>query len=150
MSEPTDPFPPANRYNPLAWIVGEPEIGEGCWIGAFTLIDGSGGLRIGRGVDVSCGAQIYTHSTAKRCVSARAHESVECEPTTIGDHVFIGANATVLMGTTIGERSVVAAGAVVTADVEPYTIVAGVPARRIGRVVLEGSRVEFVYESDIG
>ena len=59
----------ANPYNPHAWIIGQPEIGEGTWIGAFTVIDGSGGLRIGRGCDVSCGVHIYTHSTVRRCVS---------------------------------------------------------------------------------
>src|SRR4051794_1540689 len=95
------PFP-ENDYHPMAWIIGDPEIGDGCWIGAFTVIDGSGGLRIGRGVDVSCGAQIYTHSTARRCISARAHAVVDRAPTTIGDHVFIGANASVMMGVTIG------------------------------------------------
>ena len=49
----------------------------------------------------------------------------------IGDDVWIGANVTVLDGVTIGAHSVVAAGAVVTRDVEPYGVVAGVPARRI-------------------
>ena len=41
---------PANPYNPFCWIAGNPSIGEGTWIGAFTLIDGLGGLKIaGRG-----------------------------------------------------------------------------------------------------
>ena len=65
---------PDNPYNPHAWFVGEPEIGEGCWIGAFTVIDGSGGLTIGRGCDISAGAQIYSHSTVKRVVTDRAAE----------------------------------------------------------------------------
>lgn len=140
----TTPFPPVNPYNPLAWINGDPKIGEGCWIGAFTVLDGSGGLTIGRGVDVSCGAQVYTHSTVRRCVSARAAE-IERQPTTIGDFVFIGANSTVLMGVTIGEHSVVAAGAVVTRDVAPYTIVAGVPAQPVGTVNVTESGAEFHY-----
>jgi maltose O-acetyltransferase len=53
-------------------------------------------------------------------------------PVTIGDRVFIGARAIVLSGVTIGEGAAVAAGAIVTKDVDPYTIVAGVPARPIG------------------
>ena len=137
---------PDNPYHPLAWVSGDPEIGEGCWIGAFTVIDGSGGLSLGRGVDVSCGAQIYTHSTARRCVSDRAHDSVDRAPTTIGDHVFIGANATILMGVDVGERSVVAAGAVVVDDVPALTIVGGVPARRIGYVHIDGQEVTWVYD----
>ncbi|MHA4875698.1 hypothetical protein, partial [Enterococcus faecium] len=60
---------PDNRFNPHAWIIGDPEIGEGTWIGAFTVIDGSGGLHIGAGCDISSGVQIYTHSSMRRCVS---------------------------------------------------------------------------------
>ncbi|MBK6955764.1 MAG: hypothetical protein IPH27_10005 [Actinomycetales bacterium] len=62
---------PPNPWNEHAWVVGEPTVGEGTWIGAFTLIDGSGGLTIGAGCDISSGAQIYTHSSA-RDVPARA------------------------------------------------------------------------------
>lgn len=125
---------PANPYNEHAWIVGEPEIGEGTWIGAFTVIDGSGGLRIGAGCDVSCGVHIYTHSTVRRCVTGRRHPDVDRAPVTIGDRVFLGANAVVQMGVTIGDGAVVGAGAVVTRDVTAGTIVAGVPAREIGKV----------------
>lgn len=50
-------------------------------------------------------------------------------PVTIGNDVWVGAKAVILPGVTIGECSVVAAGAVVTKDVPPYTLVAGVPAR---------------------
>jgi acetyltransferase-like isoleucine patch superfamily enzyme len=128
--------------------MGEPVIGEGTWIGAFTVVDGSGGLTIGRGVDVSCGAQIYTHSTARRCVSGREYPAVDRRPTTIGDFVFIGANATVNMGVTIGDHAVVGAGAVVTRDVEPYAIVVGVPARRVGTVRLDGDEVHFDYDDE--
>ena len=134
---------PANPFNPLAWITGDPEIGTGTWIGAFTVIDGSGGLRIGAGCDISCGAQIYTHSTVKRCVSGRSYETVDRQPTVIGDRVFIGANATILMGVTVGDGAVIGAGAGVTDDVAPYTVVAGVPARPTATVVLREGRVDF-------
>jgi serine acetyltransferase len=134
---------PANAFNPHAWILGEPAIGAGTWIGAFTVIDGSGGLTIGAGCDISCGAQIYTHSSARRCVSGRRFAEVEREPTRIGDRVFIGANAVVNMGVTIGDESVVAAGAVVTRDVPARTVVAGVPARAVARVDIDGSHVAF-------
>jgi acetyltransferase-like isoleucine patch superfamily enzyme len=133
-----------NPYNPHAWIIGEPEIGEGTWIGAFTVLDGSGGLRIGRGCDVSCGVQIYTHSTVRRCVTGRAHESIDREPVVVGDYVFIGANAVVMMGVTIGDRAVIGAGAVVSTDVPAGTIVGGVPARSIGRVEVEGGQVQMI------
>lgn len=131
---------PANPWNEHAWVVGEPDVGHGTWIGAFTVIDASGGLTIGAGCDISSGAQIYTHSSAKRCVSGRDHDVVERSPVTIGDRVFIGAGAVVNMGVTIGDEAVVAAGAVVTRDVAARTIVAGVPARPVGRVVLHPGR----------
>lgn len=122
---------PANRYNPHAWIVGEPEIGEGTWIGAFTLIDGLGGLTIGKGCDVSCGASILTHSTARRCVTERRYPHIDRKPTIIEDYVFIGENATVLMGARIGHHSIVGAGSVVAEDavIPPYSLVAGIPGR---------------------
>lgn len=133
---------PPNPYNPHAWVVGTPEIGEGCWIGAFTVVDGSGGLTIGRGCDISAGAQIYTHSTVARVVSERARD-IERAPTVIGDHVHIGAGAVVLMGCTIGDHSVIGAGAVVRefTTVPPWSVVVGVPA-----VVKEGAAARYAAE----
>lgn len=57
--------------------------------------------------------------------------------------MFVGAGAVILMGVTIGDGAVIGAGAVVTGDVAPYTVVAGVPARPIARVVLDGREVRF-------
>ena len=123
---------PSNPWNPHAWIVGEPEIGEGCWIGAFTVIDGSGGLRIGRACHISAGAQIYTHSTVAQAVS-EGRRPIERAATEIGDHVHVGAGAVVLMGARIGDHGVIAAGAVVTENTEapPYSVLVGAPARVI-------------------
>ena len=125
---------PDNPYNPHAWIIGEPRIGEGTWIGAFTVIDGSGGLQIGSGCDISSGVQIYTHSSMRRCVSGRRHADVDRAPVRIGDRVFIGAGAIVNMGVTVGDEAVIGAGAVVTRDVPSRTGVGGVPARVMGTV----------------
>ncbi|MDQ0895415.1 acetyltransferase-like isoleucine patch superfamily enzyme [Agromyces ramosus] len=127
---------PENPYNANAWIIGEPVIGDGTWIGAFTLIDGSGGLTIGAGCDISSGVHIYTHSSAMRCVSGRRYPTVDREPVTIGDRVFIGANAVINMGVTIGDESIIGAGAVVTRDVPARSVAVGVPARVVGRVDL--------------
>jgi acetyltransferase-like isoleucine patch superfamily enzyme len=130
-----------NPYNRHAWIIGDPQIGPGTWIGAFTVIDGSGGLTIGEGCDISCGAQIYSHSSVRRCLSRRDYPAVERSATRIGDRVFIGANAVVNMGVSIGDEAVVAAGAVVTRDVPARTVVAGVPARPVAQVVLAAGDV---------
>lgn len=124
---------PSNPFNPLAWFVGEPVIGAGTWIGPFCLIDGSGGLEIGAGCDISAGVHIYTHSTARRCVTGRAVDT-DRAPVRIGDRTFIGANSVVLAGVTIGSGCIVGAGSVVTHDVPDEACVAGNPARLLGRV----------------
>ncbi len=127
---------PSNPYNKLAWIVGEPDIGPGCWIGAFTVIDASGGLRIGRGCEIASGAHIYSHSTVRRTASDRLL-GIERAPTIIGDCVHVGANAVVLMGARIGSRCVIAAGAIVPQFwvVPDRSLVIGVP----GRIVEHGA-----------
>ena len=137
---------PANGFNHHAWVVGEPQIGENTWIGAFTVIDGSGGLVIGTGCDISAGAHIYTHSTVHRCVSGRRFNQVDHKPTVVGDCVHVGANATILMGCRIGHHSVIGAGTVVVedSDIPPYSIVVGVPGR-----VLETSSRKWLEENDI-
>lgn len=134
---------PPNRYNAHAWLIGEPTIGDGTWIGAFTLIDGRGGLSIGRGCDISSGAHVLTHSTAWRCVSERRYGRVDETPTVIEDYVFVGENATILMGTRIGHHSIVAAGSVVpeNAVIPPYSLVAGVPARIVRSIRDEVARL---------
>lgn len=143
--EPTPAAPglPPNPYNQHAWVVGEPIIGEGTWIGAFTMIDASGGLTVGRGCDISSGVHIYTHSSARRCVSGRRYPTVDRAPVSIGDFVFIGANATINMGITIGDHAIIGAGSVVTRDVPSHTVVQGVPARPAARVVLTDEDVTF-------
>jgi len=140
VSAPEDRQLPPNPYNPHAWFVGEPVVGEGCWIGAFTVIDGSGGLTIGRGCDISAGAQIYTHSTVRRVLTERK-DAVERAPTTVGDFVHVGAGAVILMGCTIGDHSVIGAGAVVPqfTNVPAWSVVTGVPA-----VVREGAARRLV------
>lgn len=130
---------PANPYNPHAWVIGEPDIGPSCWIGAFCVLDASGGLTIGERCDISAGAQIYTHTTVRQCLTDREHP-IERASSRIGSHTHVGANAVVLMGVDIGSYCVVAAGAVVpTNTVAPdYSLLAGVPA-----VVVPGGARKF-------
>ena len=61
-------------------------------------------------------------------------QGVSTSAVTIEDDIWIGANAVVLPGVTIGQHSVVAAGAVVTKDVPPHSLVAGVPAKVIKQI----------------
>ncbi len=124
-----------NPYNPHAWILGEPTIGEDVWIGAFTLIDAKhAALTIGRGCNISSGAHILTHSTVRRCVSEGAYPHVDAKDTVIEDYCFIGTNAVILMGCRIGHHSVIGAGCVVPEGtvIPPYSIVSGVPGNVVG------------------
>ena len=121
-----------------AYVYGEVAMGAGTWIGPWVLLDGSGGLTIGSGCDISAGVQIYSHDTVERVLSEGRRE-VARAPVRIEDHCHVGAAAVVLKGVTIGHHSVVGASALVNRDVPPLTIVAGIPARAIGRVELDGS-----------
>lgn len=126
---------PANKYNPHAWIKGAVIIGEGTWVGPFTLLDGAhASLTIGKGCNIATGAQILTHSTVRRCISERKIDQIDAAETIIGDYCFIGSNAVVLMGATIGDHSVIGAGCVVPEGMKipPYSLVVGVPGKIVG------------------
>lgn len=127
---------PKNKYNPYAWIVGDPKIGESCWIGPFTIVDGSGGLTIGKNTTISGGAHIYTHSAVRRNISEREYSKVDRKSVEIGNFVHIGANATVFMGSKIGHHTIIGAGAVVleSTEIPPYSVVVGIPAKTIKKV----------------
>lgn len=108
---------------------------NGTSIGARTIVnrgcclDVRSGLRIGDDVSISPEVAILTtqHDLNHRDFALQGRA------VTIEDHVWIGMRAMVLPGVTIGRGAVVAAGAVVTKDVAPLEIVAGVPAQIIGR-----------------
>lgn len=75
---------------------------------------------------------------------SKSSQFIENIPISIGHDVWIGADATVLDGITIGTGAIVAAGAVVTSDVRPYAIVAGIPAREIRRRFDDAKIVELL------
>lgn len=103
-------------------------IGNGTIIGDNTFLDGRAKLTIGDHVDIASGVLIYN---SEHDIHSESFAPIE-EPVEIGDYVFIGPRAIILPGVKIGKGAVVAAGAVVTVDVEPFKIVAGVPAKVIG------------------
>lgn len=113
----------ASFFNPKNIHIGEDTI-----VGDHAFLDGRASLTIGSHVDIASSVMIYNseHDLESAEFTAR-EESVE-----IGDYVFIGPRAIILPGVTVGKGAVVAAGAVVTRDVEPFTIVGGVPAKPIG------------------
>lgn len=104
------------------------ELGDRVDIGEFTHIRANGGVRIGSGVLIA--ANVTITSRGHNVELPRWGVTADA-PVVIEDDVWIGAGAIVLPGVTIGRGSVVAAGAVVTADVPPFTVVGGVPAKTI-------------------
>jgi acetyltransferase-like isoleucine patch superfamily enzyme len=102
-------------------------IGNGTVIGHGVTLDGRNGIAIGENVNFSSEVMIWTmqhdYNSPDFCASGG--------PVVIEDFVWISARAIILPNITIGKGAVVAAGAVVTKDVEPYTVVGGVPAKVI-------------------
>ena len=130
-----------------AYVFGDVTVGAGTWIGPFVMLDGSGGLDIGATCSISTGVHVYTHDTVRWALSGGVHEA-ERAPVRIGSCTYIGAQAVVLKGVTIGEHCVVGAGALVNRDVPAFSIVDGVPARVRGRVVVDAASgaIELVRE----
>jgi len=104
-------------------------IGDHTVVNGGCHLDGRGGLEIGSNVSVSPGVWILTD---EHDINDPDFPEV-LTPVRIEDYAFIGSKAMILPGVTIGRGAVVGAGAVVTRNVAPFEIVAGVPARTIGQ-----------------
>ena len=102
-------------------------IGARSSIGNGAILDARGGLTIGADVNLSTDVHIWTAQHAW----ASPDFAYVSAPVTIGDRAWISTRVTILPGCTIGEGAVIAAGAVVTGNVESFSLVGGVPARRL-------------------
>ena len=104
-------------------------VGNNTIVNKKVLLDGRGGkVEIGNNVDIAQEVNIWTLSHDP---NSDSHGTVG-RPVTIDDYVWIGARATILPGVTIGRGAVIGTGSIVTKNVAPMAIVAGVPARQIG------------------
>lgn len=104
------------------------EIGEDSIIGDNCFLDGRAKLTIGNHVDIASQVLIYN---SQHDINSENFHAIE-KPVNIEDYVFIGPRVIILPGVNIKKGAVVAAGAVVTKDVEPFKVVAGIPATEIG------------------
>jgi acetyltransferase-like isoleucine patch superfamily enzyme len=115
-------------------------VGEGTVINPnFVVSDGyqpllTIGARVAIGPNVTVICQSGPNNSPVAELAYVADRLIRDEPVAIEDGAWIGANVVLLPGTTIGRNSVVAAGAVVVRDVEPLTLVGGVPARLLRRL----------------
>lgn len=102
------------------------QIGKHVFINAGCSFQDQGGITIGAGCLIGHNTVIATLNHDKQ---PSRRNDLHPAPVIIGSKVWIGANATILPGVTIGDNAIIAAGAVVTKDVPPNAVVGGVPAR---------------------
>lgn len=123
-----------NSYLNANGSSGRIEMGDGTHVDHFCVLYGQGGLKIGSKCAIASGVTIYTQTNqyALQPELEIIEQPVVYGPVEVGNDVWIGTRAVILPGLKIGDHAVIAAGAVVTSDVEPWTIAAGVPARAIG------------------
>ena len=112
-------------------VIGDVKVGKSCWVGPFTILDGSGGLEIGDDCTFSAGVHVYTHDSVKTTLSGAP---IVRKPVRIGSRVYIGPHSVIACGVVIGDRVVIGANSLVLADVPSGTKVAGNPARHLGEV----------------
>ncbi len=114
------------------------KIGRDCFIDPSAVIETAhpGNITIGNDVRIAAHAVVMTHIRPSHHLMESGLMAEQRRPVVLEDHSFIGVNAVIMPGVTVGRAAVVASGAVVMGDVEPYTLVMGNPAKptkRFGR-----------------
>lgn len=114
-------------------------VAQGTVIGDRCELDGRGGLVIGKNCNLSSEVHIWS---AQHSVQSSNFEYTT-QKVEIGDYCWISSNTIILPGVKMGDGSVLAAGAVLTKDTEPYGVYAGIPAKKIGE-----RNKELTYDFD--
>jgi acetyltransferase-like isoleucine patch superfamily enzyme len=116
-----------NRFHPLVWVVGEPEIGEGVYIGGFSEVNARDArVVIGAGCDIASFVSINCADSHGKCIGLM--QDVVRRDIFIGEQVFIGSHSVIKGGAHIGHHTVVAAGTIVDqCEIPPYSLVCGNP-----------------------
>jgi UDP-2-acetamido-3-amino-2,3-dideoxy-glucuronate N-acetyltransferase len=147
-----------------AHVMAGARIGRGCNLGESVFVEGS--VTIGNDVTIKNGVALYDGVTIEDDVFLGPHcvftndlwprsgkykrPASTFLPTHIGRGATLGANATMVCGHSLGAYAMVAAGAVVTKDVPPYVLVAGVPARPMGFVCACGEKLQATMRCSCG
>ena len=118
---------PSNKFHPMVWINGDPEIADGVYIGGFSEINAKGAkVVISKGCDIASFVSINCADSHKMTIGVE--EEISRKDIYIGEHVFIGTHSVIKGGASIGHNSVIAAGCIVDAvNIPPYSLVAGNP-----------------------
>ena len=119
---------PINKFHPLVYIGGQPQIGKNVCIGLFSEVNARGAkVVIGDNCDIASFVSINVADSHKKVVGLS--EEIERKDITLEDNVFVGSHSFIGGGVHIGHHSVVAAGTIITkpAHIPPYSLVVGNP-----------------------
>jgi len=116
-----------NRFHPLVWISGDPEIGENVFIGAMSEVNAKGAkVIIGDNCDIASFVSINSSDSHKRCLGLES--DIERKDIILENNVFVGSHSFIKGGAKIGHHSVIAAGTIVEGvDIPPYSLIIGNP-----------------------
>ena len=120
---------PNNRFHPMVWINGHPEIAEGVFIGGFSVVNAKGAkVVIEKGCDIASFVSINCADSHKKAIGIEL--GILRKDIYIGENVFIGSHSVIKGGATIGHHSVVAAGTIVEGiEIPPYSLISGNPMK---------------------
>ena len=122
-------------------ILGEVSVGKNCWIGPFTILDGSGGgLEIGNWTSIGSGTHVYTHHTIDQSLTSGLVKPFRT-PTSIGQSCFIAPHVIIGPGTVIGSHCVITAFSYVEGTYPDNSIISGNPAKIVGKIEINGSQI---------
>jgi maltose O-acetyltransferase len=116
---------------------GKIKIGENCYIGINNILDWSHNISVGNYVHIAGPSTgLWTHTSAPMCFNniplvQKGEEFRPTAPIVIEDNIYIGGNCTIYPGITLGNHSIIAPNSAVARNIEPYTMVGGVPAKKI-------------------
>ncbi len=116
-----------NRFHPLVWIVGEPQIGANVYIGGMSEVNGKGAkVVIGDNCDIASFVSINCADSHRKCIGLA--EEVDRKDIVLENNVFVGSHSVIKGGAHIGHHSVVASGTIVDGvSIPPYSLVIGNP-----------------------
>ena len=118
-----------NRFHPLVWLLGNPEIGKNVHIGGMSEINANGArVVIGDNCDIASFVAINCADSHEKCIGLS--DTIDRKNIILENNVFVGSHSVIKGGAHIGHHSVVAAGTIVDAgEIPPYSLVSGNPMR---------------------
>ena len=117
------------------------DLADNIWIGHYCLVDGTGGVTLDEGVQLSSHTVVYSHSSqdairllGKHFIeqAATKRPGYKLKPVSIGKYTFVGTSSVILPGSVIGKGCIIGAGTVVNGIIPDYAIAVGNPVKIIG------------------